>query len=244
MKSVLKRTFSHIKFIISGDFGQLPPVNDNWTGDYENSPALHILYDGNRISLTKCRRAENKLFELCKNVEKLDFSKYEYKEFGLKEKTYLNLALTHKTRRRVNDECMKRYLSEHKGIKTVAITMNKFNPKTQDVVLAKGMPIIAHKTVSSKENEARILNLQLFVITKVTDEYVIFKDEGEEVKIKTNQFHKTFYLGFCITIHASQGETFIDKYSIYDWGHPRFCNKAKYVALSRGTCVENIQIVC
>ena len=122
--------------------------------------------------------------------------------------------------------------------------MNKFNPKTQDVVLAEGMPIIAHKTNSIKENSVRILNSQRFVITKVTDDIIYFSDGGEELSIKTNAFHKYFYLGFCITIHASQGETFKTKYTIYDWGHYNFSDKAKYVALSRGTCIENIQIVC
>lgn len=122
--------------------------------------------------------------------------------------------------------------------------MNKFNPKTQNLTLCKGMPIIAHKTVASKENGVKILNSQRFIVTEVGNEYIKFKDDGEELKIKTNQFHKYFYLGFCITIHASQGETFKDKYTIYDWAHPNFCNKAKYVALSRGTQLENIQIVC
>ena len=65
----------------------------------------------------------------------------------------------------------------------------------------------------------------------------------EIVKIKTKDFHKFFYLGFCITIHASQGETYNCKYTIYDWDFYHICNKAKYVALSRGTNVSNIQIV-
>ena len=46
---LIKRSFPSIKFIIAGDFGQLPPVNDNWQGDYENSPAMHSLCDGQRI---------------------------------------------------------------------------------------------------------------------------------------------------------------------------------------------------
>ena len=43
-----------------------------------------------------------------------------------------------------------------------------------------------------------------------------------------------------MTIHASQGETFKDPYTIYDWY--MLCDKARYVALSRGTKLENIQI--
>ena len=57
---------------------------------------------------------------------------YEYDEFKMKEKTYLNLALTHKTRRRVNKECMERYLLDNKE-EIVTIPMNKFNPKNWSV---------------------------------------------------------------------------------------------------------------
>lgn len=69
---MLKRTFSNIKFIISGDFGQLPPVNDSWTGDYKNSPCMWSLCDGNRLQLLKCRRADSYLFKMCKNVNVID----------------------------------------------------------------------------------------------------------------------------------------------------------------------------
>ena len=56
---LIKRSFPEMRFIISGDFGQLPPVKDNWEGYYENSPALNLLCGGNRIMLTKCRRADD-----------------------------------------------------------------------------------------------------------------------------------------------------------------------------------------
>ena len=170
--TMIKRTFGNIKFIISGDFGQLPPVNDNWTGDYENSPVLKLLCGCNRILLTKCRRADSKLFELCKNVDKLDFKNFVYEEFIPKTKTYLNIALTHKTRITINDECMKRYLLENKNKNTVLIPMDKYNVKTQNVVLTEGMPIIAHKTFSIKEDSINILNSQRFTITNVSEEHI------------------------------------------------------------------------
>ena len=66
--TLIKRSFPSIKFIIAGDFGQLPPVNDSWQGDYENSPAMHRLCDGQRIKLSTCRRSDRKLFDLCRSV--------------------------------------------------------------------------------------------------------------------------------------------------------------------------------
>ena len=229
---LIKRAFNNIKFIIAGDYGQLPPVKDNWSGDYENSPAMFNLCDGNKINLTTCRRADNELYNLCYDVNSIDI-----KRFKPTEKTYLNIAYTHRTRININRECMERYLSNNVN-QSVSIPKDKENPKTQDVYLTKGMPIIAHKTDKNKN----ILNSQTFTITNITNEIIKYKDDKTEYSLSVNEFHKYFYLGFCITIHASQGETFNTKYTIYDWEITPFCNKAKYVAMSRSTDINNIQI--
>ena len=130
---------------------------------------------------------------------------------------------------------MERYIKEHK-FKTFEVKADKLNPKTQDVTLAKGMPIMAHTT----NKKLRFMNAETFVIDKVNNETMEIKNEIQSITINTKDFHKFFYLGFCLTIHASQGETFKDKYTIHDWYH--LCEKGKYVALSRGTKLENIQI--
>ena len=98
--------------------------------------------------------------------------------------------------------------------------------------------IIAHKTNKQQD----ILNSQTFIITKITNETLTYKNDDDIYTLSIDIFHKYFYLGFCITIHASQGETFTKKYTIYDWNVDCVCNKAKYVALSRGTNINNIQI--
>lgn len=230
---LIKRSFPKINFIIAGDFGQLPPVNDDWTGDYENSAAMNCLCDGNRIKLTKCRRADRELFELCKNVETVDTTR-----FTTKEETYLNLAYTHDTRIRINNKCMNRFIKQEKST-GIFIGKDAKNPKTQDITLCKGMPIIAHTT----NKKLNILNSQKFVITDVSQEYFTILIDDVSTKINIYKFNQFFYLGFCITIHSSQGETFSGKYTIHDWNFNRFCKKAKYVALSRGTNINNIQIV-
>lgn len=229
---LLKRSFKNIRFIIAGDFGQLPPVLDNWTGDYKNSPAMYGLCDGNRIELMKCRRSNRELFDLYCDVKSIDINR-----FKLIEPTYLNIAYTHETRIKVNKQCMNRYLEENKVV-GVFIGKDKSNPKTQDVKLAKGMPLIAHTTYK----KMKILNSQTFTITDVSTEYFTIKNGEFSQEIKIEKFHELFYLGFCITIYASQGETFHTKYTIYDWNFTRFCDRAKYVAMSRGRNINNIQI--
>ena len=212
---------------------QLPPVNDNWSGDYKNSPAMFELCEGNRIQLIKCRRADDKLFKLCKDVDSVNTSM-----FPRIEKTYLNIAYTHKTRIRVNDECMERFIRENKCPYKL---LNKlaYNPKTQNIKLAVGMPVVAHTT----NKKLNILNSEKFIVTQIDDKQIVMKEHEREVKVNITDFHKFFYLGFCITIHTSQGDTFDTKYTIYDWGFKHFCDRAKYVALSRATDINNIQIV-
>ena len=137
---LIKSKFPLIKFIIAGDFGQLPPVKDNWEGDYENSPAMNLLCGGNRIQLMTCRRSDRTLYDVCKKPGNIIRN-----EFKPTSKTYLNVAYTHKTRRKVNRENMLRYIAEH-TCDTIDVKSNPLNPKTQDVKLAKGMPVIAHVT--------------------------------------------------------------------------------------------------
>ena len=112
-----------MKFIIAGDFGQLPPVDDKRKGDYENSPALHMLCGGNRIKLTKCRWSDSVLFRLCENVDSIIKA-----DFKPTTKTYLNLAYTHRTRIRVNKECMERYNSEFPS-ETVFVPKSEMDQK-------------------------------------------------------------------------------------------------------------------
>ena len=92
-----------------------------------------------------------------------------------------------------------------------------------------------------------IFNSDSFVVEKITKDKIILDYKGvSKVEIAITDFNKYFYLGFCITIHASQGETYIDKYTIHDWefisNKLEDSSSIKYVALSRGTCKNNIQI--
>ena len=63
-----KLTYTRTKFILSGDFNQFPPLFNTWKGcgvdehSFEHSALLHRLADGNRVTLTECRRSDTQLF--------------------------------------------------------------------------------------------------------------------------------------------------------------------------------------
>ena len=57
------------------------------------------------------------------------------------------------------------------------------------------------------------------------------KDLGQQ--IRNNEEFKHFQLGYCMTVHCSQGSTFDFDYSIYEW--QCFTKEMMYVAISRST---------
>ena len=79
-----------IKFIISGDFYQIPPVKDNTTKLVSRSKALYELVDGNMCNLTICKRSNHELFDICEKVKhgkNIDTSIFNNKE------SYLNITV-------------------------------------------------------------------------------------------------------------------------------------------------------
>ena len=139
---------------------------------------------------------------------------------------------------RVNEECMYRFNKEF-NYNFVEINKDKRDSKSQDIILSENMPILCKRT----NKKLNILNSEIFKVIKISStHFTIINGEKEKVDIEIKNFHKLFYPGFCITVYASQGETYKEKYSIYDWNFKYFDNRAKYVAMSRSSHIDHIQI--
>ncbi len=176
------------------------------------------------------------LFNICEDVrngEAIDVGMFPFTE-----PTYLNLCHTNNTRRTLNDTCMRRFIKETKPSKTMSFTKLIYDKNSQDITIAKGMPIIARINKKSLD----IANNECFTIDKINDDEIIISNEMKGLlAIPLEQFITTFNLAFCITIHKSQGATFNQKYTIYEWSD-RMTDKLKYVAISRSSDINNIQI--
>jgi hypothetical protein len=189
----IKKINPKLRFIIAGDFEQLAPVEDTWVGDYKNSAALFELCDGNRLQLTKNRRSDPALFELCANVETINTA-----FFPVEEPTFLNLAYKHETRKQVNRECMERFLIEEADPddKRVFLPKDPDNPKTQDVTLTIGMPVVCHTTQNNKKQKSEsngFMNSERFEIQLIDEKTITLVGDGDrEVVINTKDFHKFF----------------------------------------------------
>ena len=67
-------------------------------------------------------------------------------------------------------------------------------------------------------------------------------DDEKFINIPFDMFQNLFYPAYAITIYKSQGSTFDHPYTIHEWNHPLFDNILKYVALSRSSALENINV--
>ena len=235
---VLKRLKPTLKFIIAGNFDQLLPVNDRAKFNYQGSVALYDLCNGNRLDLTKCRRSDDICFNKCApdNVQNLT-----PQDFG-NVFTKRHLSYTNKTRIAINELIMKEVVKQKKSKMPLKLSKLSYDKNSQDVKLLSGMPIIAR--VNDKKLE--IFNNETFTIKEIQhskSNILIIDEAGVTKNISYDMFQKLFYVAFCITIHKSQGSTFDHPYTIHEWEHPGFDARLKYVALSRTTKLENINVV-
>ena len=231
---MLKRMKPELKFIVAGDFNQLEPVNDRIGADfdYANSQALLELCDYNKIQLSKCRRSDDILFNMCKfqNIMSIDTKVFK------SEFTQRHLAFTNKKRMEINNRCMDmRAKATHK--KVYKLEANKHDPQSQDVKLCEKVPIICK--VNDKEME--LVNNEQFIIKKIENDSIYIENEERKMTIPMNKFQKLFYPAYCITIHRSQGATFNFPYTVHEFN--RLGKKLRYVALTRSTNMNFINIM-
>jgi ATP-dependent exoDNAse (exonuclease V) alpha subunit len=229
-----------IKFIISSDFNQLPPVNDRISQftDYENSPAFFELTDNNMLKLTTCRRSDKKLFDLVQfdnipNVKSSDFN------ITTNFDNDIHICFTNDVRKLINNIKMKQLARKTK--KCLKLPAQKNCEKSQDVKLNVDMPVLS-KINNEKMN---IFNNQRFTIIKIDKENekitLKYKDNDNTLDVEFNNFQKFFLPAFSMTCHCAQGLTIDQKYTIHEFD--RMDKKLRYVALSRSKKYEYINIM-
>ena len=228
--SSLQRLKPDIRFIIVGDFNQLAPVNDKKEFDYKNSYVLYELCQGNRISLSKCRRSDDTLFNMLQDENIMKLQKNDFN----KEMTDVHICFTNKTRKHVNHQMMKK-MSNNK--KTVSLKAIPTDDRTQDVSLFVGCPVIAKKNCKSKG----FVNNDQFVIGAICKEFIMLQEKNRTLEIKTEEFQRNFCLAYCITTHSSQGATIDTPYTIHEFD--MMDKRLRYVALSRSTDKNNINVL-
>jgi len=228
-------------FLLVGDYRQLPPV-ENDEVDYFEHPAIKWLCDSTRCELTEMKRYDIDLWNVSENVyEDEKYNPIElYDNVSIQEMSKShNISYTNRTRKRIN-EAVNNYMTKNKKYINIEYTGDKKEPP-QSVRAYDGMPLIATK--NSKKGE--MVNNETFKIKSVDEKQLVAvsqRVEGEnEIIIKTEEFHKVFLMGYCLTAHKSQGETINGRINIYDWGI--MDKRLKYTAITRTTKKENVKII-
>ena len=236
---MIKKLRPNIKFIISGDYNQLKPVNDRISSktDYANAPCLFELADYNKIELTKCRRADATLYNLIKfdnipNVKPSDFT--ETNEYN----NDINLCFTNKKRMEINHIKMKALHKKNKYRTGLKLEGLSYDDRSQAVILNKGVPIIS----KVNNEDIGIFNNQRFKIVKIGTFTITIKDDFENlIKINIPDFQKFFLVAYGCTVHSIQGASIGEPYTIHQWD--RMDQRLLYVALSRSRSLEYINIM-
>jgi ATP-dependent exoDNAse (exonuclease V) alpha subunit len=116
----------------------------------------------------------------------------------------------------------------------ITVKQLEYDGNSQDFKLYKGLPLIARKN----SKDYNIANNDTFIVEYVDATQVLLDND---VLIPLELMSKLFYPCYAMTIHKSQGSTFKEPYSIYEWD--RLDKRLRYVALTRGDDIAYINIV-
>ena len=109
-------------------------------------------------------------------------------------------------------------------------------------------------------NKLNIPENEMFTVVEILDEKFIISNglrqidihkkylyklgklfEIRQLLLSVDEFQLIFYPSYCITVHSAQGATYDFPYTIHEWN--RYSKKMKYTALTRSTCLENVNII-
>jgi hypothetical protein len=216
------------KFVLFGDFYQLPSVETNHY-DVVNSEVFAEICDGQMLELTRNYRAENDVdfaefiadLRIIKNGGKPNFKTYGTTECRK------SLCWTNKTRKAINYKWMQK---EATGKSYFII--NNFK-------VFVGLPIICKKTMTINKTD-ELKNNEEFEVINIDNKTITIKNDRLQVVITHQQFNH-FDLSYCITTHVSQGSTYDFPYSIYEYQY--FDQALLYTSMSRSTKKSYINLI-
>ena len=237
----IKSRIPRIKFIISGDIPhQLPPVKEEYR-DFENAYVLKELTSFNKVRLNYNFRVGTSSDDLW---DKWSLEPEKFKQDKQIKLTERNLCYTNATRKKVIDIKQDRL----KNPKVVVVENQKVKDDpmghNNELKYVIGTPLIAYQN----NKDLNVAKNEMWYVCGYTPLTLCEFELDKTIVIEEEDLVKNFLSGYCITIHKSQGETYKDKYTIWDWkkiSESRGINRRlRYVAQSRSSDPEkNISYV-
>lgn len=239
---VLKRNRPEVKFMLLGDWNQIPSVEDR-NVDYSNLDFVKELVDCNMLQLTENKRSDSELFDIYKHL--IETGELDIKQFGKNQDTMIHLVYTNKKRINLNGIHNQKHYDRIKPEKFIKI--KKYCPHKgscgcgakQDMILFQGVPLIATRTFEA--NKEHIVNNETFTVNEISGDKIIIGNESHQLIFSQKYLYHDFLLAYATTIHKAQGATIIQAFTIHQWN--RMDIHLKYTAISRTTCKEHVNIL-
>ena len=152
--------------------------------------------------------------------------------------TNRHICFTNEKRIQINKLMMDQEI-KRKKVKPLELKGLHYDQNSQDVRLCVGTPVISRKN----NKDLNIFNNETFTIKQIRlkDEIIVVCDEGKEQEVPIALFTKMFNVAYCLTCHRVQGQTIDEPYTIHEF--EKFDERLRYVALSRSTDIQLINII-
>lgn len=235
---ILSRMYN-VKFIISGDLGQIPPINDQ---ALTNTTTFFKRLMGKSTTLTKDWRNDEELQKLRSLVQTEQNLNQLFKNLESKDDYTLytrHISFCHTTRRDVNNEILKKngYVFKVNNYCVVENGKKIFKYKSLDVSVGV---ILSVRVTETKDD---LFKGDLWVVIQ-KDKYSYelknilrknIEDKSDIIKTFSMDLMQYFTVGFCTTAHSSQGLTIKDYMCIHDVDMMIYRDrKILYTAVTRG----------
>ena len=267
----IKILYPDLHFILVGDFQQLPPVEPTVVASYryDESNVMRWLCDYNLVELTENMRSGEEGEQMFKWFSGLmiglsnprmesdlsvDFDKdYSAKQLYWHKRNlcYTNAAVAWVNWQMVN--VIKTMYKDHltlQKLKPVRVKGKKIIPAWLKLGIwcgdRKTHPMCELVAIKKDEDGTFYNNQDFCIITWCNDEAVLeCRSTGEHVTVPAAKLYKCFNYNFASTVHRSQGSTYDEPYSIWEWDMMLGSegNALKYVAVSRTKSKGHINIM-
>ena len=235
--SEFKRVNPKIRYVILGDMHQLPSIEEA-SYSFETTEAILALVNFNTLNLTKNYRQDEDGLNFCKDI--LSGATYNIPTtHGTPHPEDIHLCYTNNTRQ---------WLNHRFNIKTknsIRIKLKDFHvyydeegeEKKEELFgyLHAGVKIICVLRFQT------IQNSQVGCVVSAGDSICVKMEDDNQVDMSPSQFTHHFTLGYALTVHKAQGQTYDNVVNIYDVGKlQKKSYKYMYTAVSRATHFKNI----
>lgn len=180
-----KLSVTGLRFLLSGDFNQFGPLASSFRGTkvadgaLEKSVLLRTLFQGNRVVLTQCQRADQQLFDFysslrpggCRYERPLHKVVADAREvFGQADCEH-NLCISHRKRMALNKQHNLR-LRPKEAVFVKATPKKRQLCQPRDMWLWPGIEMLG----CCRAERQGVRNQCMYVVTDITTEHVFMKD--------------------------------------------------------------------